>query len=135
MKTNNLLNNNKHCQIKRTHPIEKRINTINFYALTVEYPQLIHRFGKYDVVTEITIREQQRAVGIQPMLYFCFPITELQAKIPLIGRCAETKEFAQFEFNKNNCFIVLEMIKIFGMLSTSHQYDSLQIIKTILIKL
>jgi hypothetical protein len=128
----NLLDQHKHCQVKRTHPVSKTINTIDFDALTVEYPQLIYRFGDYEIIAEITIREKQRAVGTQPMLYFCFPVTELQAEQPLIGRCADIKEFAKFEFNKDNAFIVLEMMKIFGMLSASHRHDTVQIIQTIL---
>jgi hypothetical protein len=66
------------------------------------------------------------------MLYFCFPITELQAEIPLIGRIANTKEFAHFVFDKNNSDIILEMIKIFGMLSASHKFDILAILQTII---
>lgn len=128
----NLLDKHTHCQIKRTHPIEKKINNINFQALTVEYPQLVYKFQQYDIIAEITIREKQRAVGTQPMLYFCFPITELQANPPLLGRCANTKECAGFEFNQQNAFIVLEVIKIFGMLSTSHQHDTVCIIQSIL---
>ncbi|PIR39966.1 MAG: hypothetical protein COV33_02385 [Candidatus Zambryskibacteria bacterium CG10_big_fil_rev_8_21_14_0_10_34_34] len=68
------------------------------------------------------------------MLYFCFPITELKSESSLIGRCANTKEFAYFEINKNNSFIILEMVKIFGMLSPSHQYDTLEILDLIINK-
>jgi hypothetical protein len=127
-----LLDNHQHCQIKRTNPSEKNINNLDFLALRVEYPQLIYKFKQYEIIAEITIREKQRAVGTQPMLYFCYPITELQSKVPLIGRCANKKEFANFEFNSKNSFIILDMIKIFGMLSPSHQFDTLAIIETIL---
>lgn len=126
-----LLDKHQHCQIKQTNSSSKTINNIDFHALTIKHPQLVYKFGD-EVIAEITIREKQRAVGTQPMLYFCFPITQLQANQPLIGRYAEIKEFAQFEFNENNAFIVLEMIKIFGMLSASHQHDTTQIIQTIL---
>ncbi|CAC9558480.1 hypothetical protein [uncultured Gammaproteobacteria bacterium] len=129
---NNLLDKHKHCQIKRTHPITQTINTIDFNALIVEYPQLIYEFGKYEIIAEVTIKEKQRAVGTQPMLYFCFPITELHANPSLLGRCANVKEFAEFKFDQNNAFIVVEMIKIFGMLSVAHQHDIVQIIQTIL---
>ncbi len=132
IKEEDLLDRHKHCQIKRTHPTDKTINEVDFHASTIEYPQLIHRFGKYEIIAEITIREKQRAVGTQPMLYFCFPVTELQSDENLIGRCANQKEFAKFLLNKDNCFIILEMIKIFGMLSVSHQHDTVQIIETIL---
>lgn len=124
---NNLLDKHQHCQIKRTHPKAETINDI-------EYPQLIHRFGTYEIIAEITIREKQRAVGTQPMLYFCFPITELQSEIPLIGRIAEKNEFTNFVFNKDNAFIILEMIKIFGILSSAHRFDTIAILDTIINK-
>ncbi len=126
----NLLDNHKHCQIKRTHPSEKTINSIKFDAMTIEYPQLVHRFGSLEIIAQITIREKQRAVGTQPMLYFCFPICELQTK-NLIGRCTNKKELSVFVFDQKNCFIILEMMKIFGMLSPSHKADTIAIIDTI----
>jgi len=132
LKENELISKHPHCAIKRTHPNNEKINELDFEILTVEYPQLIHRFENYEVITEITIREKQRAVGVQPMLYFCFSITELKSENSLIGRCANTKEFAYFEINKNNSFIILEMVKIFGMLSPSHQYDTLEILDLII---
>ncbi len=67
------------------------------------------------------------------MLYFCFPITELISDRPLIGRTANKKEFAYFKLDKNNANIVLEMIKIFGMLSGSHKFDILKIIDLIIV--
>jgi hypothetical protein len=45
---------------------------------------------------------------------------------------ANTKEFAHFVFDKNNSDIILEMIKIFGMLSASHKFDILAILQTII---
>lgn len=134
LKEEDLISKHSHCSIKRTHPNKEKINNLDFEILTVEYPQLIHRFENYEIITEITIREKQRAVGVQPMLYFCFPITELESDSPLIGRCANKKESAYFTINKNNAFIIIEMIKIFGMLSPSHQYDTLEIIDLIITK-
>jgi len=128
----NLIDNHPHCQIKRTHPKEDSINRLNFEVLKIEYPQLIHKFEDFEIIAEITIREKQRAVGVQPMLYFCFPITKLESSEVLVGRIANKKEFAYFTFNKNNAFIVLEMIKIFGMLSKSHQHDIIEILNSII---
>jgi len=129
---NDLIEKHSHSQIKRTHPQKENINDLDFEVLKVEYPQLIYRFKNYEIIAEITIREKQRAVGVQPMLYFCFPITELITSIPLIGRSANKKEFAYFKIDKNNAFIILEMIKIFGMLSISHRYDILKILDLIM---
>jgi len=67
------------------------------------------------------------------MLYLCFPITELKSDVNLIGRTAEVKEIANFEITKDNIKIFLEMLKMFGILSSSHRHDILQIINTILV--
>ena len=128
----NLISNHPDCQITRTHPVEKQINDTTFFGMTLNYPQLVYKFGKYEIIAEITIREKQNAIGIQPMLYLCFPITELQVSESLIGRIAEKKEIAQFVIDKSNYSIVIEMVKVFGMLSPSHHKDILEILKSIL---
>jgi len=133
LKEENLLSNHPDCQITRTHPIEKKINNTTFLGMTLKYPQLVYRFGKYEIIAEITIKEKQRALGVQPMLYLCFPVTELQVSENLIGRIAEKEEIAQFVIDKSNYRIVIEMVKVFGMLSPSHHKDILEIIKSILV--
>lgn len=127
----NLLSNHPDCNITRTHPVEKQINHTTFYGMTLNYPQLVYKFGIYEIIAEITIREKQRAIGVQPMLYLCFPITELQVSENLIGRTAKVKELAQFVIDKSNYKIVMEMVKIFGMLSPSHHKDILEILKAV----
>ncbi len=127
-----LLDKHQHCQIQRTKSTPTNINNIDFHTLKVKYPQLIYKFGKHEMIAEVTIKEKQKAVGVQPMLYFCFTITKLQTEKPLLGRCADENERAKFEFNGENIEIVLEMMKIFGMLSKPHRHDTLEIIKTIL---
>ena len=97
-----LLTNHRDCKIKRTHPAEKTINNIDFLQLTLEYPQLIYKFEQYEIIAEITIREKQRAIGTQPMLYFCIPITEINANENLIGRVAQLREHGEFVFNQKN---------------------------------
>ncbi len=126
-----LIDNNSELQIDRSHPIKKDINGFGFEYTQVKYPLLIYKFDGCEIVTEIKITEKQYAVGIQPMLYLCFPITELKAKSNLIGRCAETKEIAYFEVSKSNIKVFLEMLKMFGILSKNHKHDVLQIIRTI----
>jgi hypothetical protein len=128
---NNLLDS---ClNIKRLHPKIAKYNNIKFEQSTVEYPLLVHKFKQYELITEIITREKQYAIGIMPMLYFCFPVTNLTSDINLIGRTAETKEVAYFIINKRNANVFLKIIKIFGTLSKTHQYDILQILD-ILIK-
>jgi hypothetical protein len=129
---NNLIDNNSELQIDRSHPIAKRINKFDFEYTQVKYPLLIHKFNGYEIVTEIKITEKQYAVGTQPMLYFCFPITKLKTEKSLIGRTAETKEIAHFEITENNISVFLEILKMFGILSNNHRHDILQIINTII---
>lgn len=128
----NLIDNNSELQIDRSHPIEKNINGFDFEYTQVKYPLLIYKFKNYEIVTEIKITEKQYAVGTQPMLYLCFPITELKTEVNLIGRVAEPKEIAYFEITRSNIKVFLEMLKMFGILSHNHRYDILQIINTIL---
>ena len=128
-----LIDNNSELQIDRSHPIPKSINGFDFEYTQVKYPLLIHKFNGYEIVTEIKITEKQRAIGTQPMLYLCFPITELKTKNNLVGRIAEKKEIAHFEITKKNIKVFLEMLKMFGILSKNHKHDILQIINTILV--
>jgi hypothetical protein len=127
-----LIDVNPDFPITRTDFIPKNLFGISFQKSDVSYPLLIHKFGKFEVIAEIIIREKQRAIGIQPMLYLCFPITELKTNIPLIGRIASPKEFADFVFDDTNIDILLEMLKIFGILSRNHKHDILEILKVIL---
>ena len=129
---NDLIDNNSELQIDRSHPIAKNINGFGFEYTQVKYPLLIYKFNGYEIVTEIKITEKQYAVGTQPMLYLCFPITELKSNTSLIGRCAEVKEIAHFEISESNIKMFLEMLKMFGILSKNHKHDILQIINTII---
>ena len=133
IQTNSLIGNNSELQIDRRHPIAKNINGFCFEYTQVKYPLLIYKFNGYEIVTEIKITEKQYAVGTQPMLYLCFPITELKVGTSLIGRTAETKEIAYFEITESNIKVFLEMLKMFGILSNNHRHDILQIINTILV--
>ncbi len=127
-----LLDRNQEIQITRSHAIEKKINNFNFEYTQVKYPLLIYKFGEYEIISEIKIAEKQRAIGIQPMLYFCFPIVKLISESPLIGRTAKSKEFGYFEVSKNNIYVFVELLKMFGILSESHRTDVMRIIESII---
>lgn len=126
------IDNPNNFAIERSHPVNKQVLGIDFFYTQVKYPMLVHKFGNYEILTEIKITEKQYAVGVQPMLYFCFPITELKSSRTLIGRTAETKETADFEINSGNISIFLEMLKIFGILSKNHNKDIVTIIDKII---
>lgn len=128
----NLVDNHGRFSITRTRPRETDINGMPFSIMTLKYPQLVYRFGMQGIVAEITVRQKQRAVGVQPMFYFCIPISALNSGRPLIGRAAEQNEKAGFVFSEGNCSIVLEITRIFGILSTPHRADMLAIVGRVL---
>lgn len=128
---NNFIDNPNNFAIERSHPVNKSVLGIDFFYTQVKYPMLVHKFGNYEILTEIKITEKQYAVGVQPMLYFCFPITELKSATSLIGRTAQTKETADFEINSDNISVFLEILKIFGILSKNHNKDIISIIDKI----
>ncbi|WP_288547167.1 R.Pab1 family restriction endonuclease [uncultured Helicobacter sp.] len=120
-------------RIERTHPVERKLLGIDFYESQVKYPLLLHKFGNFDILVEIVIKEKQRAIGVQPMLYICFPITQLRAldnKI-LLNRVAESKEFAYLILDSKHKNFILECFKIFGVLSPNHNHDTREILKVI----
>jgi hypothetical protein len=123
MNENDFIDQNFHLAIERSPPIPKVFNGIDYMSIQVKYPVLVHKFGEHEILTEIIIREKQYAVGIQPMLYFCFPVTSLQVQPPLIGRVAGSKETAYFIINKDNINIFMSMLKIFGTLTANHNKD------------
>jgi hypothetical protein len=121
--------------IKRSQFVEKKFHGVPFLSAWAEYPLLVYRFGHYDILAEIITREKQRAVGVQPMLYLCFPITELVPapdNPPLLGRPARSKEHADFVIHRDNAAVFVQLLRLFGMLSAGHRHDTLSIIQTLL---
>ena len=117
--------------ICRTNPTEVKVNNMDFYRMTLMYPMLVNKFGKYDIYAEITIKEKQRAVGTQAMLYVCLPITELRFADgkSAVGRVLNAKETAEWVIERNEALLALEIFRIFGMLSPKHRFDVLAILK------
>lgn len=116
-------------QITRTNPIETKINNVDFYKMKVSYPLIVHKFGKYDIYAEIMNREKQRAVGVQPMLYVCLPITSLKYKEQPLGRILDSNECGEWVIGKEEARLSLELFRIFGMLTEKHKYDVSEILK------
>ena len=126
---NLLIDVNNNFNILRSNFKETKLFGIDFLQAEIKYPLLVHKIKNYDIITEIVIKEKQRAIGVMPMLYLCFPITELKSN--LLGRVAETKETADFAISKNNINVFTEMLKIFGVLSKAHKHDMIGIIETV----
>lgn len=113
--------------ICRTNPQPTNVNGVDFFRMTVKYPMLVHKFGQYDIYAEVIIKEKQRAVGTQAMLYVCLPITSLRFKRNVIGRTLDAKETAEWTIGEEEAALSLELFRIFGMLSPKHRFDVLAI--------
>jgi len=120
--------------IKRRPVVEKQLNSLHFLETRVEYPLVIHKFGDENMLAEIITREKQRAVGVQPMLFFCVPVSMLEPgpKQPgLIGRTADQNEVAHFVINRANASVMVQLLHLFGMLSANHRKDVLSILEKV----
>lgn len=115
--------------ICRTNPQSVNVNGVDFFRMTVKYPMLVHKFGQYDIYAEVMVREKQRAIGTQAMLYVCLPITSLRFTRDIIGRTFEAKETADWIVGREEASLSLELFRIFGMLSPKHRFDVLAIFK------
>lgn len=134
IKQNEFLDSRSELAILRSHPIERNILGVEFYHSEVKYPLLMRSFSVFDILVEIIIKEKQRAIGTQPMLYVCFPITQLcptNGNIALLGRVAQQKEKAHLILDSTHKQFLLESFKIFGILSPNHNHDVREILKII----
>ncbi len=123
-------------KITRTNFVNDNLNGIEFLKANVSYPLLIHRFQNNDLLCEIIVREKQFAVGTMPMLYFCIALSSLKDanNQSFIGRNIQSNECGYLEITKENIIIFIQIFRIFGLLSKTHQYDCLQILDYLLHK-
>jgi hypothetical protein len=91
-------------------------------------------FSEPKICAEIILGERQKALRIQPMLYLCFPITELKNGKGFIGKKASSNASGYFVINKSNAGVFIQLLRLFGMLSGNHRRDVISIIDVILEK-
>ncbi len=117
--------------VLRSHPSEVKVNGMSFWKMEVRYPLLVHKFGEYEIHAEIVNREKQRGVGLQPMLYVCIPLANLDFDVSPFGRLAEKQEMCRWTVGPAEAPLLLELFRIFGMLSARHRHDTLAILRTL----
>ena len=86
-------------------------------------PNYLRVAGSYAV--EIKIAHKQRAVGNQAMIFVNLPLKYCQSKgsQPLIGRCADKSEKADYAINAGNVEMVFDTFVAFALASVSHRND------------
>jgi hypothetical protein len=85
-------------------------------------------------LVQIQLKQKQRAVGYQAMVYVCLPLNQvldLNGKPRPPGK-AKSKETAYYDFNRDNAAFILDIIHAFGLASQQHNEDIRELIGKIL---
>jgi R.Pab1 restriction endonuclease len=119
-------------EIYRTHPKEYKFNKFTFLKSTISYPLLIYEISGLLIKIEIIVKEKQKAIGIQPMLFLCIPMKLMEDFKELENEVVKAKQKTNYLVDKNNFQFIIETIKIFAILSEKHHQDIVNILQTIL---
>jgi hypothetical protein len=83
---------------------------------------------------QIQLKQKQRAVGYQAMVYVCLPLDEVLTMdgSPRPPGKARSKETVYYDFTKANSTFLLDIIRAFGLASQQHNADMQEILREIL---
>jgi len=83
---------------------------------------------------QIQLKQKQRAVGYQAMVYVCLPMNEVLAMdgSPRPAGRAHSKETVFYDFNRDNAAFLLDIVRAFGIASPQHNEDLRQILAKVL---
>jgi R.Pab1 restriction endonuclease len=83
---------------------------------------------------QIQLKQKQRAVGYQAMVYVCLPLNEVLTMdgSPRAAGTAKSKETVYYDFNHANTAFLLDIIDAFGIASQQHNEDIRNILGKIL---
>ena len=83
---------------------------------------------------QVQLKQKQRAVGFQAMVYVCLPMSEVRTMdgAPRQPGRAKIKETVYYDFNRDNAAFLLDIVHAFGLASQSHNADVRQILEKIL---
>jgi hypothetical protein len=83
---------------------------------------------------QIQLKQKQRAVGYQAMVYVCLPMDAVLALdgSPRKPGKAKPKETVYYDFNRDNTALLLDVVHAFGLASQQHNEDIREILGKIL---
>jgi hypothetical protein len=83
---------------------------------------------------QIQLKQKQRAIGYQAMVYVCLPFNEVLTLdgSPHAAGKAKSKETVYYDFNRANSDLLLAIIHAFGIASAQHNEDMRNILGKIL---
>ena len=106
--------------------------TDGFQSAVQRLPQFTKTTPHGSVQTQL--KQKQRAVGYQAMIYVCLPMNEVLTMdgSPRPPAKAKSKETVLYEFNSVNAAFLLDVVYAFGMASHQHNEDIQKILGMIL---
>ena len=83
---------------------------------------------------QIQLKQKQRAVGYQAMIYVCLPMDQVlnTAGEPRANAAAKSKETVFYRFDRENAAFLLDIERAFAMASKQHNEDIGNILRKIL---
>ena len=108
-------------------------------AATDGFQSAVQRLPQFTKTTphgwvQIQLKQKQRAVGYQAMIYVCLPMAEVRTLdgSPRLPGPAKSKETVYYDFDRENAALLLDIIQAFGIASQQHNEDMRQILGKIL---
>jgi hypothetical protein len=114
---------------------EVKINNFSFKETITSLPTFFYYPKTDGTQIEVSIQKQQYATGVQPMVYYSIPVTSFSNGKELFGKTYKDvkNNFELLYFiDKDNVSNFIDLIRIFGMCSSAHNFDILQILNLIL---
>jgi hypothetical protein len=122
-------------EFEESRPVQIEVSTNSangFQSAVQRLPQFTKttQFGS----VQIQLKQKQRAVGYQAMVYVCLPMNLVldASGNPRKSIPAKSKETVFYDFNRDNAAFILDIIRAFGMASQQHNEDIRKILKIIL---
>ena len=113
--------------------IEVSTNSANGFQSAIEHLPQFTKTTPHGSV-QIQLKQKQRAVGYQAMVYVCLPMNEVLAMdgSPRPPAKAKSKETVFYDFNRANAPFLMDIVHAFGLASAQHNEDIQKILGKLL---
>ncbi len=133
---NQIHNNNTFLQDQYSIEVKKEapllINNIEFLSSSTKLPTFITKPNDSKLLIEIMIQKQQYATGVQPMLYLIIPVDAFDNSANIINNTAAKTPYGILTFDVSMKSIIFDLFICFGMCSSTHKHDILEILSVII---
>ena len=117
--------------IKAIKQAPSQHNQVKFLTSSTSLPTFITRIEGSEMLIEIMIQKQQYATGIQPMLYLIVPVTAFDNSQDVVNHTSVATPYGVVSFGDKNRNVIRALFTCFGMLSSDHKHDVIEILRII----